>query len=36
MQPFFSELEPSEADRALETLKVGTDNGTVRGGEAER
>lgn len=27
MQPFASELEPPEADRALETLKAGTDNG---------
>lgn len=27
MQPFPSELEPPEADRALETIAAGTDNG---------
>ncbi len=32
MQPFFSELEPPETDRALATLRVGTDNGSVRTG----
>ncbi len=31
MQPFLSELEPPEADRALETLSARTDNALVRG-----
>lgn len=29
MKPFPSELEPPEADRALETIDAGTDNGLV-------
>lgn len=29
MQPFPSEMEPPEADRALETIEVGTDNDPV-------